>query len=102
MREDVRGACEMLGLDPLYVANEGRFVAFVPAADVHRAIDVLRAHGVAQGAVCIGTVSATPSGAVTMTSRIGATRIVDMIIGRATPPNLLGARSPDLSQKGRQ
>jgi hydrogenase expression/formation protein HypE len=85
VRGDVAAACELLGFDPMYVANEGRFVAFVPAADVHRAIDVLRAHAVAQGAVCIGAVSAAPSGAVTMTSRIGATRIVDMISGEQLP-----------------
>ena len=55
VREDVRGACEMLGLDPLYVANEGRFVAFVPAADADRALrDPARAIAVSAGAARIG------------------------------------------------
>jgi hydrogenase expression/formation protein HypE len=54
--EEVAGACEILGLDPLYVANEGRFVCFVPEADAGRAVEVLRAHPVSAGAVRIGEV----------------------------------------------
>ncbi len=52
----VRGACELLGLDPLYVANEGRFVAFVPERDVERALEFLRSQPVSSGAACIGMV----------------------------------------------
>jgi len=83
----VRGACEILGLDPLYVANEGRFVAFVRASDVDRALSVLRADSVAAGAVKIGSVGACPaSGArVVLQSRIGSRRILDRLSGEQLP-----------------
>ena len=84
-REDVRGACEILGLDPLYVANEGRFVAFVAPGDAARALSILRAHPVSSGAVAIGSVTADPQGLVTMKSAIGATRIVDLLSGEQLP-----------------
>jgi hydrogenase expression/formation protein HypE len=85
VREDVRGACEILGLDPLYVANEGRFVAFVPAAEAEFALEVLRAHDVSAGAVVIGKVTERPNGLVTLKSTIGATRIVDRLSGEQLP-----------------
>jgi hydrogenase expression/formation protein HypE len=85
VREDVRGACEILGFDPLYVANEGRFVAFVAAADADRALDVLRRHPVSAGACRIGAVDAEPTALVTLRSRIGATRVVDMLSGEQLP-----------------
>ena len=85
VREDVRGACEILGFDPIYVANEGRFVAFVKGADADRAIEILRRHGVSAGACTIGSVDAAPAGLVTLRSRIGATRIVDMLSGEQLP-----------------
>jgi hydrogenase expression/formation protein HypE len=85
IREDVRGACEILGFDPLYVANEGRFIAFVPAAEADRALDILRRHAVSRDAIAIGTVSAEPRALVTLKSRIGATRVVDMLSGEQLP-----------------
>ncbi len=85
VREDVQGACEILGFDPLYVANEGRFVAFVPAKEADRALEQLRAHPLGEQARIIGTVKDTDTGLVTMRSRIGATRIVDMISGEQLP-----------------
>ena len=85
IREDVRGACEILGFDPLYVANEGRFIAFVPESEAGRALDVLRRHPVSRDAVAIGTVSETQGGLVTLKSRIGATRVVDMLSGEQLP-----------------
>jgi len=85
VRQDVRGACEILGFDPLYVANEGRFVAFVPLHDADRALALMRAHGLGAGASCIGAVTETPAGQVTMRSSIGATRIVDMLSGEQLP-----------------
>lgn len=83
--EAVRGACELLGFDPLYVANEGRFAAFVPEAEADRALAVLRAHAVSAGAVRIGHVADNSEPLVTLESRIGATRIVDMLSGEQLP-----------------
>src|SRR5690606_21995443 len=80
VREDVRGACEILGLDPMYVANEGRFVAFVAPQDAGRALDILGPE-----AVAIGEVQEERSGLVTLQSAIGANRIVDMLSGEQLP-----------------
>jgi hydrogenase expression/formation protein HypE len=85
VREDVQGACEILGFDPLYVANEGRFISFVPAREANRALRQLRAHPLGERACVIGTVKDDQAGLVTMRSRIGATRIVDMISGEQLP-----------------
>jgi len=85
VREDVQGACEILGLDPLYVANEGRFVAFVKAGDAGRALDILRSFPVSSGASIIGSVTDGSPGMVTMKSAIGASRIVDMLSGEQLP-----------------
>jgi hydrogenase expression/formation protein HypE len=84
VREDVRGACEILGFDPLYVANEGRFVAFVPAGQADRAVEILRRHAVSAEAAVIGRVSAGPA-AVTLRTFVGASRIVDMLSGEQLP-----------------
>jgi hydrogenase expression/formation protein HypE len=83
--EPVRGACEVLGLDPLYVACEGRFVAFVAAADAERALAILRAHPVSAGAVRIGTVEEGADGRVTMTSTVGTRRVIDLPGGEQLP-----------------
>ncbi len=85
VREAVRGACELLGLDPLYVANEGRFVAFVPAAEAERAVDVLEALPVTRGAAVAGCVTAEDPGVVVLESRIGGRRVVDMLSGEQLP-----------------
>ena len=83
--DDVRGACEILGLDPLYIANEGRFVCFVPAADVERSLAALASTSVAHGVVLAGQVAEGPKGRVTVKSPIGATRILDMLSGEQLP-----------------
>lgn len=85
VREDVRGACEILGLDPMYVANEGRFAAFVAEKDAERALAILRAQEAGNQAVIIGQVQANADRMVTMRSVIGANRIVDMISGEQLP-----------------
>jgi hydrogenase expression/formation protein HypE len=85
VREDVRAACEILGLDPHYVANEGRFVAFVPEADAERALEILRSDPLCAGADRIGVVGESPPGLVALRSRVGATRILDLLSGEQLP-----------------
>jgi hydrogenase expression/formation protein HypE len=86
VREDVRGGCEMLGFDPLYVANEGRFITFVPEASVDRALKIIQSQN--SEANIIGRVtgkSINKIGLVTMESAIGTTRIIDMLSGEQLP-----------------
>ena len=85
VNDAVQGACEILGLDPLYVANEGRFAAFVPQSEVELALDILRKVPVASGAVCVGRVEESPKGTVVLRSRIGGNRVVDMLSGEQLP-----------------
>ncbi len=85
VREDVAAACELLGLDPLHVASEGRFLAFVAAGDAERALEVLRDHPVSRGAVVVGRVEAGPAGRVFLRGLLGATRTVDMLSGEQLP-----------------
>jgi hydrogenase expression/formation protein HypE len=85
VREDVRGACEILGFDPLYLANEGRFIAFVPEKDAERTLEIMDRHATDTNAVQIGTVLPDRSGGVIMKSLIGASRIVDMFSGEQLP-----------------
>jgi hydrogenase expression/formation protein HypE len=83
--EEVRGACEILGFDPFYVANEGRFIAFVPAAEQDRALEILTLDPLCQGACVIGTVSEAESGIVTSKTPIGGQRVLDMLSGEQLP-----------------
>ncbi len=83
--EPVRSACELLGLDPLYVANEGRFVAFVPENDAERALAILKSEPVSEMSTFIGTTTVDDAGLVLMTGTIGSTRIVDMLSGEQLP-----------------
>ncbi len=90
VEEPVRAACEILGLDPLYVANEGRFVAFVPPEDADRALAILQQHEVSRNACIIGTVLQPDSGeghtgVVTLKSTIGTTRILTLLTGEQLP-----------------
>jgi hydrogenase expression/formation protein HypE len=85
VRDDVSAACEILGFDPLYVANEGRFVCFVPPEDADSALKALRSNPFASDAVRIGSVTGDNPGLVTMRSRIGSVRIVDMLTGEQLP-----------------
>jgi hydrogenase expression/formation protein HypE len=81
----VYGACEMLGLDPLYVANEGILVAFVPAGEAARALAAMRTHPLGLEARQIGTVVADHPGTVVLRTPIGGTRVVDMLPGDQLP-----------------
>ena len=85
VREDVHAACEMLGLDPLHVANEGRFVAFVAARDGARALEILRGYEVSAGATIAGKVVEKSAPLVTLISAIGVSRILDMPSGEQLP-----------------
>lgn len=85
VREDVHAACEMLGLDPLHVANEGRFVAFIAERDATRALELLRQHEVTAASAVIGKVADNSAPLVTLRSAIGASRILDMPTGEQLP-----------------
>jgi hydrogenase expression/formation protein HypE len=85
VREDVHAACEMLGLDPLHVANEGRFAAFVAAKDAERALHILRGNEESAGSALIGRVGEKSAPLVTLKSAIGARRVLDMPSGEQLP-----------------
>jgi hydrogenase expression/formation protein HypE len=85
VREDVRSACELLGLDPLHVANEGRFVAFVPADHAQSTVTLLRRFGVSETVTIVGRVGQATTGRVTCKSAIGGRRVLDMISGDQLP-----------------
>jgi hydrogenase expression/formation protein HypE len=81
----VAAACEFLGLDPLYVANEGKLVAIVPAADAAIALAALRSHELGRDAACVGTVVADADHFVQMTTTLGGRRVVDWLTGDQLP-----------------
>jgi hydrogenase expression/formation protein HypE len=85
VRREVRGACELLGIDPLYVACEGRLVAVVDGGDADAALDAIRSHPLGGGAAVIGTVRDDPPGLVLLRTQFGGTRIVDLLIGDPLP-----------------
>jgi hydrogenase expression/formation protein HypE len=85
VRDQVRGAAELLGIDPLYVACEGRLVAVVDGAQAEQALAVLRAHPLGAQAAIIGEVTAEPVGLVTIKTAFGGTRIVDLLVGDPLP-----------------
>jgi len=85
VRDEVRGACEMLGLDPLYVANEGKLLAIVDAAAARELVSAMRQHPLGLEARRIGTVTESDPGWVTMRTTLGTTRIVDMLAGDQLP-----------------
>ena len=83
--EEVKGACEILGLDPLYVANEGKLLAIVATEDADRVLKVLRSHSLGKDAAVIGEVVNEHPGLVVMKTRVGGTRVVDMLSGEQLP-----------------
>ncbi len=85
LEEQVEGACEILGLDPLYVANEGKFLAFVTAAKAEAVVESLRTFDVCKRAAVVGEVVENHSGQVVLTSLIGGRRVVNMLPGEQLP-----------------
>jgi len=85
VREEVRGACEMLGIDPLYVANEGKLVALVHSEDANAILETMRHHRYGKNAAIIGEVRPDHPGRVVMKTTLGASRIVDMLVGDPLP-----------------
>jgi hydrogenase expression/formation protein HypE len=85
VREEVLAACEMLGFDPLYVANEGKLVAIVPPEDADKILRAMKKNKYAREAAIIGEVAAGPPGRVVMKTVLGAHRIVDMLVGDLLP-----------------
>ena len=85
VREEVRGACELLGLDPLYVANEGKLTAIVDPKATDELLAAMRRHPLGRHSQIIGTVDDKNAGLVTMCTTLGTTRIVDMLAGDQLP-----------------
>jgi len=85
VKREVRGACEILGLDPLQIANEGKLVAIVPADESNAALAAMRAHRVGSNAAIIGEVSREPEGLVLLRTPIGGSRVLDMLVGDPLP-----------------
>jgi hydrogenase expression/formation protein HypE len=85
IRGVVNGACEILGIDPLYVANEGKLIAVVPPEEADAALAALRAHPTGEHAAIIGEVRDDPPGIVVLNTGFGGNRIVDMLVGDPLP-----------------
>lgn len=85
LRAEVVGTCEILGIDPLYVASEGRVVAVVAAGAADAAVAALRSHRLGAGATIVGEVQAEPKGFVLLQTSFGGSRIVDMLVGDPLP-----------------
>ncbi len=85
IREEVQAACEMLGFDPLYVANEGKLVAIVSAGDVDKVLQAMKGNRYGKNATIIGEVASEHPGRVAMKTSLGSSRIVDMLVGDLLP-----------------
>jgi hydrogenase expression/formation protein HypE len=85
IRENVQGACEILGLDPLYVANEGKLLVFVAREDAERVLQAMREDDLGREAAIIGEVVSDHRGVVVMRTKIGGSRVVDMLSGEQLP-----------------
>jgi hydrogenase expression/formation protein HypE len=82
---EVNAACEMLGFDPLYVANEGKLVAIVPKEEAEKVLAVMKSSRYGEGSVVIGEVVAEPKSRVLLKTTLGSTRVVDMLAGEMLP-----------------
>lgn len=85
VRGPVQGICELLGFDPLYIANEGKLIAFVPQEHAQKALEIIKADEYGKDAVIIGEVTKEDPGKVFLQTRIGGLRVVDMLTGEQLP-----------------
>jgi hydrogenase expression/formation protein HypE len=85
VKEEVRGACELLGFDPWHLANEGKLVAIVSAEAAGAILEGMREHPLGRDAAIIGEVKAESPGKVVLRTPIGSTRILDMMVGEPLP-----------------
>jgi len=85
VKEDVKAACELLGLDPLYVANEGKLVAMADPADADKILTQMKKNCYGRDAAIIGEVTDEHRGKVVMKTKLGPSRIVDMLSGELLP-----------------
>ncbi len=85
IKEEVLGACEMLGYDPFHVANEGKLVAVVPSGKAEAIVDAMRKNKYGKNAQIIGEITEGPRGKVVVNTPVGATRILDMLVGEQLP-----------------
>jgi hydrogenase expression/formation protein HypE len=85
VRETVRGACELMGFDPLHIANEGKLVAAVAPGDAEQVLERMRQHPFGERAAVIGEVVEDHPRRLVMTTRIGTTRIIEMLAGELLP-----------------
>jgi hydrogenase expression/formation protein HypE len=85
VHEAVRGSCELLGIDPFYVANEGKLVALVGGEAADAALAALRAHPLGREANIVGRVTADHTGRVVLRTALGARRVLDMLVGEQLP-----------------
>jgi hydrogenase expression/formation protein HypE len=85
LNDGVRGACEVMGLDPLYMANEGKILVILPEADAREVVSIMQSHEAGALSRIIGTVSGEHPGLLQLETSIGSTRIVDMISGEQLP-----------------
>jgi len=85
VRDEVRGICEVLGLDPLYLANEGKLVVIVKKENADALLKVMKNHPAGLNSAIIGSVAASPQGKVILETGFGGTRILDMLVGEQLP-----------------
>ncbi len=85
VKREVRGACEILGIDPMHIANEGKLVAIVPREQAGAALDAMRTQSAGRDAAIIGEVTAEPQGMVVLKTPIGGFRVLDMLVGDPLP-----------------
>lgn len=85
IRSEVRGICEILGLDPLYLANEGKVLAIVPSEQADEALAAMQAHPAGRASAISGEVSQSPEEVVVLRTSFGGERIIDMLVGDQLP-----------------